>query len=240
MKISIPTPCSENWDTMQPREQARFCASCQKCVIDFTTASDTTIVDFLNTKKEGVCGRFNNSQLDRALIINRLNNRHRFGMVASLLFFTTIVNAQNDAISYEKPLTVQQLNGIRPNILEEKNEFIADSLILQGVVLDSMTKEPLVGASVHLYDTSIGVLTDVNGNFKIIIPKEYIKENTIVAFSFTGYLNNKYLLLSIDATEKLEINLSANELLGEVIVVGGVHTKYTLWRRVVNFFKRLF
>ena len=41
---SIPNPCSEDWNTMTPDDNGRFCGSCQKVVIDFTTYSTHEIL----------------------------------------------------------------------------------------------------------------------------------------------------------------------------------------------------
>ncbi len=63
-KISIPTPCHEDWQAMAPNEQGRHCTFCAKTVIDFTTMSDDEVkYFFLNKKEEKVCGRFRNQQL---------------------------------------------------------------------------------------------------------------------------------------------------------------------------------
>ncbi|WP_158596997.1 hypothetical protein [Aquimarina sp. BL5] len=68
-KISIPKPCRENWDTMTPNEQGRFCTSCSKTVIDFTEKSIPVIKDFLiqNHEKQ-VCGRFTNASIDNLIV----------------------------------------------------------------------------------------------------------------------------------------------------------------------------
>lgn len=65
MKVSINTPCHENWDAMTPNEQGAFCLACQKTVVDFSKKTTDEIKDFfvLIPKTERVCGRFRNDQL---------------------------------------------------------------------------------------------------------------------------------------------------------------------------------
>jgi hypothetical protein len=71
LQLQIPTPCHENWENMTPTEKGRFCASCQKQVIDFSNKSDRDIAMFfkkpiLSSSKGGsVCGRFMDDQLNR-------------------------------------------------------------------------------------------------------------------------------------------------------------------------------
>ena len=36
-KLTIPESCTENWDKMTPNENGRFCLSCSKTVVDFTS-----------------------------------------------------------------------------------------------------------------------------------------------------------------------------------------------------------
>ena len=63
-KISIPKPCHEDWNAMLPEEQGRFCLSCSKTVVDFSTWEPDDILNYLhNRKEERVCGRFNNTQV---------------------------------------------------------------------------------------------------------------------------------------------------------------------------------
>lgn len=63
--LEIKNPCSENWETMKIGLNSRFCDSCQKNVIDFTTKSREEILEYLLTRQnERVCGRIYRSQLD--------------------------------------------------------------------------------------------------------------------------------------------------------------------------------
>jgi hypothetical protein len=65
MKLSINSPCHENWDGMTPNEKGAFCLSCQKNVVDFSKKTIEEIKDFFahTSKTESVCGRFEEHQL---------------------------------------------------------------------------------------------------------------------------------------------------------------------------------
>jgi hypothetical protein len=66
IQLSITDPCHENWDSMTVAEQGRFCASCQKQVVDFTTMSDAQLAAFFKKPStSSVCGRFYDDQLNR-------------------------------------------------------------------------------------------------------------------------------------------------------------------------------
>lgn len=70
IQLIIADPCHENWDHMSQAEKGRFCASCQKQVIDFTNMSDSQLAAFFKKPSDGsVCGRFFQDQLERDIEI---------------------------------------------------------------------------------------------------------------------------------------------------------------------------
>jgi hypothetical protein len=70
IQLSIPKPCQEDWDAMTPVEKGKFCGSCQKQVVDFSTMSDRQLAAFFKKPSTGtVCGRFMTNQLDRDIEI---------------------------------------------------------------------------------------------------------------------------------------------------------------------------
>ncbi|KIC61362.1 TonB-dependent receptor plug domain-containing protein [Chryseobacterium taiwanense] len=73
MKITIPTPCHENWEAMTREEKGRFCSVCSKTVRDFTTASDDEIIEVFSNTTEEICGNFYESQLNRNLQYSYIN-----------------------------------------------------------------------------------------------------------------------------------------------------------------------
>ena len=70
LQLQVPAPCHENWENMTSTERGRFCASCQKQVIDFSNKSDREIAMFFKRPFTGsVCGRFMEDQLNREIDI---------------------------------------------------------------------------------------------------------------------------------------------------------------------------
>ncbi|KUJ63386.1 hypothetical protein AR687_04365 [Flavobacteriaceae bacterium CRH] len=68
-QITIPEPCLENWDEMTTNENGRFCLSCSKTVIDFTSMLPNEVQHFfIQNQNKKICGRFKKSQLDSLTI----------------------------------------------------------------------------------------------------------------------------------------------------------------------------
>jgi hypothetical protein len=95
-KISIPTPCHEDWSQMTPNELGRHCNACAKTVVDFTNMSDEAVQQYLLSRHgERICGRFSTTQLHR-IHIQLPQNIFELSMpwwkrflVASLIVFST-------------------------------------------------------------------------------------------------------------------------------------------------------
>ena len=82
---------------------------------------------------------------------------------------------------------------------------------VSGKVVDA-TGEPVIGASVMVKGTSIGAVTDLDGNFTISVPS-----NAVLVFSFVGLDTQE---VPVAGKKFIEVTLSGNEELEEVIVVG--------------------
>ena len=92
---------------------------------------------------------------------------------------------------------------------------------IQGTVVDE-TGEPLIGVNVTVKSTTIGTVTDFDGNFEMEAPLP-----TVLEISYIGYAT---IEVQADGTSPLAITLKEdNELLEEVVVVGyGVQKKSDL------------
>jgi iron complex outermembrane receptor protein len=99
----------------------------------------------------------------------------------------------------------------------------AQKKTVTGVVTDKGTSEPLPGVTVVVEGTTLGTVTDINGNFSVNVPGE----DAFLAFSYIGYTPQK---LPVKGVSTLTIELEQDLMdLGEVVVVGyGVSKKSDL------------
>lgn len=234
MIISIAKPCAENWQTMTPADKGRFCNACQKCVTDFTTMTDAEIIQFLNTNKTNTCGRFTTEQLNR-----ELKTPHSFKLplskwiLASTFSLSFMSPKQGLAavpmVQTDKIIKPSQANFVSQNV---ENEGLTDRVIIRGKVTD-LNNEVLPTASVVLQGTTIGVLTDDNGNFALNIPVEFQHKNIVLAVSCVGLETQQVLINTESVAKNIEVKLKEMLFIGELVVE---HYKPTLRQR----FKRLF
>ena len=90
--------------------------------------------------------------------------------------------------------------------------LFAQNKQVTGVVNDALG--PVIGASVLEKGTSNGVITDLNGNFKLTVSSD----NAILVISFVGYKSQE---IPVANKNFLTVNLvEDSELLEEVVVVG--------------------
>lgn len=98
-----------------------------------------------------------------------------------------------------------------------ENEFSVTSgewidVTISGKVVDE-SGEPVPGATVSILGTSVGAVTDLDGNYEITVP-----EGSTVVFSFIGYESQSFVV-----NNQTEINVTFVEdvaSLDEVVVVG--------------------
>ena len=88
---------------------------------------------------------------------------------------------------------------------------------LKGKVIDAADGYPIIGASVVVDGTSVGAITDVDGNFELKIPKK--KCNIVI--SCIGYEDEVMVYTLNNASSFSRIVMSANaEQLADVVVTG--------------------
>ena len=89
---------------------------------------------------------------------------------------------------------------------------VAQTLNVRGVVLNAADEEPIVGATVKAKGTTIGCMTDINGEFKLTIPSDVKK----LEVAYVGMFP-----LEVTVKPNMRILMEENQtVLDEVVVTG--------------------
>lgn len=123
---------------------------------------------------------------------------------------------KNQNIGYsqiENNIVLFRINEARLNEMEPEPVIAKIAIAISGKVSDDKG-ESLIGVSVYEKGTSNGVVTDVNGNFKLSIHNE----NAILVFSYIGYLSKE---VHVGALRTLKVTLIEDKkTLDDVVVIG--------------------
>jgi hypothetical protein len=139
IKITIPEPCSQNWQDLTIVEQGRFCAFCEKVVIDFRKMSDNESLDYFKNHQGNVCGNFNPIQTDRLILpLEYASKTSRFTkFFASVFGIFLSLNAKSQSVdsTQRKPIT-------EINLLPTGNKIVETSPLCPMKI-----EEPLIRGS---------------------------------------------------------------------------------------------
>lgn len=125
--LRIQKPCQESWDGMLPNSEGRFCGSCQKTVVDFTSYSDQQVKEYFLNKPAGerTCGRFLNRQLDQKVIVisskalySSKLSFHQFFFLCVLICFTSFFSCMKKGDGKWEDIRIELANSV----VNKKNE----------------------------------------------------------------------------------------------------------------------
>lgn len=199
---------------MTPDTKGRFCAHCQKSVIDFTEWTDADLHAFFTKNNQHVCGRFLSTQLDRAiqLPVQQPTRLYRIAMALGLSMMFTQLPATH--ARPKPPLTEQ--NALTKQELPQNDTTGTDSLVIKGTVLDATT-QPAINAVVNVLQNGKDIgdaVTDIDGNFEIVLPDSIKMSNIQLKALYTGHMTT---IFPYDATKSMMIlQLKATEGLGMI------------------------
>lgn len=191
MKISIPNPCSENWNQMTPSEKGRFCASCQTQVINFTEMPVEEIKQFLEQETGSTCGRFSRHQIEAFNAayqeLPNPSNLKRWTMAAVLAGVSALPTfAQGSPASIPTPLLNTSVSYYYNEAQTTETASPTDTVELRGQIINAETGEAMIGAAIIVKGTKIGSSTDLDGKFRLILPKS--KETMTLEVHYLGYI----------------------------------------------------
>lgn len=186
VQVVIPVKCHENWENMSEARKGRFCAVCEKVVVDFSAKEDEEIFQELAAMNhQNVCGNFFADQLNRPLIVQNeqyvgSTNLRQVLLGASLAtLIMSVSHAQQMVIRdyKEQPrIELPVIDTLRPKVMLRGDTIAIDfydhtnETIVNGIV-QTANGLPLNNARVQLINASNFVLfhfvTDANGQFSI-------------------------------------------------------------------------
>jgi hypothetical protein len=181
--LQIPQPCPQSWADMHPNDRGRYCASCQKTVVDYTTLSDQELITLLGKPTaETRCGRFRNDQLNRPLVAElstRETNWHRWVSLLTMgwLGLQTAFSQQHPTSPAQSPPTQSSPVQPRFNPITRSDRSVATNhsipLTISGRVMldDTVGVRPLPNAYVTIarWNESWHVKTDSNGTYNLTV-----------------------------------------------------------------------
>lgn len=213
--LSVPSPCSEDWNSFTPTETGGFCGRCQKNVIDFTNATDDEIIAFISKKPKHACGRFKSSQLKTYTIFPAEKVTPGFMLLkagAAGLLLLLISKPASAQVQMTKPLVeTHQTTDV------SKEQTHSSKIVVRGRVVSAEDNSALPGISVVQRGTSSETQTDGDGMFELNVD---LSEGDTLVFSFIG-LESKEFKISRN-TPPLSITMKPDlSTLQEVVVVAG-------------------
>lgn len=219
--VNIQNPCDEKWNEMQPHDRGKFCMQCSKEVIDFTKLDNTEIIKVIEQSKGRICGRMFVSQLNRPIEIQSKKKRSKLYKALTAIFLigsTGSVFATNlSSTSNDLNVSKSESNFKRINLKQTKADSLKD--IIKGQVLTEF-EEPIPGADIFIKELNLQIETDLEGNFTMVIPKDY-EDNTItILITYLGFDHLETTIYRYDLFPKTNFYLKESEemWMGEVVI----------------------
>lgn len=232
LAIKLGFTCSQKWEDMEPVSGGRYCQGCQKQVIDFTQLTNQEIIGFFEQKgKTKTCGHFSEEQLKQ--LNKNLNQPPRTSLQQSLstLILGTLLTASScqtsKMINHSNCKDHKSHYEIVDKSIDNKDTASAE---IMGIVV-SADNEPLSDVFIEIGSTTIGAVSDLNGEFRLVVPTD-LRQAKVLTTKYLGFEN---LQINLDevADKKIKITLidDPNLLTGEVVVVRPSFPK-RIWQRI--------
>ena len=170
---------------MTPEAKGRFCAHCQKTVIDFTAWSNAELYNFFSKISGDVCGRFKGTQIDHPLSIPYQPHSRLYRLTIALgLTLTLSQTPQLHAQNRPPWLPVERILPVHKHTSDSTLPSAMGTV--QGAVLDEK-KEPMINAVIRIYSDGIlkgGAVSDYDGLYHI---KELEPGTYDILVQYIGY-----------------------------------------------------
>ncbi len=219
LQLSIPEPCHEDWNQMTPTDKGRFCASCQKDVVDFTNMNNAQLIKFFRKKaSSNVCGRFYNDQLNTEIPIptKRIPWAKYFFQITLPAFIASgklmAQGAPKMLLKENKDVIVVIAGGVKK---KEQKKAPLQTTTVKGQVTDEQGNG-IAYATIINNKNKAGISADSLGNFTL--QDVHLTEGSEYTISAVGFSPAIVFASRINNNTPLQVQLMANNTLNEVVV----------------------
>jgi hypothetical protein len=202
LHLTIPEPCHQDWNEMTPNEKGRFCNSCAKTVVDFSSMTDAQLIEyFMQLKGQDVCGNIHQEQLQRTMSSlpaprKKLFRYWQYAAASLIMFFKAPQAKAQGAISSR----ITQADSSRGS----SSKKTVTAPLLKCIAITDLDGHPIAGASVRFLSDENLLITDSAG--RIYINKT--NENEKLTISAIGYEEKTIVLKAIQfATVKMDYDI---------------------------------
>lgn len=219
INYKIEEPCHADWEQMKPESKGRFCESCSKTVVDFSSMSDFSIVNYLESNKhQSVCGRFAQDQLDKTYLWTKPHHQ-AFGfdlkavaLGLALSTFSALPSQAQNSTVIEQHDTISEpvvaLQGAVAISYDHRDEsFTSGKIKIYGDDYDRIQISIFDGSSKEI----LHVKPDKNGAFKI--PLDWSKNPASIQVMAQGYYTETIYFSNHSSLANLKIELQARKMI---------------------------
>lgn len=173
IRIELPKACQQDFDVMPRTESGRYCALCERTIIDFTLLSDDEFIEYLSSHQFKIsCGIFRRDQLNRSYALEKNRPFFRFPSINKWMaaFLLLPLHLPQGIAQTQKHSTHQIFNKAK-----------RDTLIhLQGKLLTNDSTSGIAHIEIKLLDSNQLVLqttqTDRSGKFAFDISADRMND----------------------------------------------------------------
>lgn len=240
-KISVPQPCPQDWQGMQPDEKGRYCLSCRKSVVDFTTMTDQEVYLHLAQSSGNVCGRLRPAQLKKyaAPSVPAQTSPWRL-YLASVLTLMGIEGMVPGTAKAQVRTEQREPEGQPTRQSAQPQDSAARTVTIRGKVTSADDGTSLPGATVVVKGTRTGTTTDQNGVFALHVPG-WNGPTIPLEYSFIGYLPVECVVSTAETTTVPTVAMEP-DIKGGIVVgkVAATTVKYPFPKNVLMFPAKVF
>ncbi len=190
----ISQPCTEDWSQMTATEKGRYCALCDKNVLDFTAMSVQEIQQALQNAQGRLCARSHPYLMKKKIVAHhhslmpkptyKVNPKP--WMVATLLVGSMLIGSSQSISTHTSlisPVIIE--NTLLSQSLQKKwIPTTDDYIVLSGKLTSEFEPRGVENVKVVFLSRyrEFYCYTQKDGTYELEVPKEYVQEKNVLYF----------------------------------------------------------